>query len=499
MAQDTLWQRILLAGILLLAAILRLYQLDHYSLWADEVWGVLDCSKGNLQALVSRLMYTDNHPPGYEASLYFWIKLFGSSDFSVRLPSVITGSAAVFAIYRCGQRHFHPYTGLVAACLLAGSFQAIYYSQEARAYSPLLLACLLNAYAFLNLFLDKSGKPSDRWLFCISGTFMLYLHYTGAVFLASEGLVFLFLWCKERNKAFFIAGVQNFVPVLVLYGPWLPTMYDHANVIDTYWAPKPTINEFVHLWQFLLGPGNGLYTVQLACLLAAALLAIRDTLPVNPADPATRKTATLFALLLVPMAIFFAKSHYTQSIHEERHFIYGIPLICLLVADYICRMANHLDNKTSLTALIAVITVVLAFEQVRSNQENRLYSLNNKQEIREAADVVFRDKAFARSKDIIISSHEFFIHYLKRNNIRNSYQCCFTDTTPLQDIQAVIKKKETRTFYFLEMILPNQPMLGLLQSQYRQICMSELNMVRVSKFRTDTPPATRSVMPACPL
>lgn len=490
--------RLLLAGILLLAILTRLYQLDHYGLWADEVWGLMDCTRGGLQVLIAQLMHSDNHPPGYEILLYFWIKLFGTSDYAVRIPSVITGVAAVAAIYRSGKVHYNTGTGLLAACLLAGSFQAIYYSQEARAYSPLLLACLLNAHTFLNIFLDKSTKKTDLWLFWSSGTAMLYLHYTGSVFLASEALVFLFLWLKAGSKQIFTTGIKAFLPILVLYGPWLPTMYVHANAIEKYWAEKPTIEHFFHLWNFLLGPGAGFHAVQLACLLAAAVLALRDSL-LHQADRESSKTATLFALVLLPMAIFFAKSHYTQSIHEERHFIYAIPLISLLVAQYISRMVNHLDNKSSLNTLMAAIIIVIAFEQVRSNQENHLYNLNNKQEIREGAALIAADKAFTNSKGIVISSHMFFLHYLKRDEVKNTYLCCFNDTTPLQEIQDIIGKKQPKTFYFIEIILPNQPMLGILQSQYRLLCSSELNMVRVSKFRTDTTLPARTYIPACPL
>jgi hypothetical protein len=502
---EPVWQRSLLAGVLFLALTSRLYQLDHYSLWADEVWGLLDCAKGSWLALLSRLIYSDNHPPGYESFLYVWIKLFGNSDYSVRLPSVFTGFAAVIAIYQSGNQHFKRYTGLLAACLLAGSFQAIYYSQEARAYSPLLLACLLNTHAFLALAVDTSEKKSDAWLFWTSGVAMLYLHYTGSIFFASEVLVFLFIWLQSPTKKTAFIGVRIFLPVLLLYAPWLPTMYSHANVIDSYWAAKPTFGSFLHLWIFLLGPGNGLLVMQLTCLAAAAMLLVRDacvsTEPPITQDTKTinRKTAILFALLLLPMAIFFTKSYYTQSIHEERHFIYGIPLICLLVAQYISRMANHLDNKTSLAALIAVITTVLAFEQYRSNTEHNLYNLNDKQEIREGSGVIVHDKAFINSKDIILSSHEFFLHYLQRNQVRNSYLCCFNDTTPANEIKKFIENKKTRTFYFIEIILPDQPMLGILQSQYEQLCTRELNMVRVSKFRADKPAINKSFIPVCPL
>ena len=79
------------SGILFLALLLRLPNLAE-SLWLDELWSIriiLD----NTDPL--RTLLRDIHPPLYSIFMFSWIRLFGDSELSIRLPSLVFGLVSV--------------------------------------------------------------------------------------------------------------------------------------------------------------------------------------------------------------------------------------------------------------------------------------------------------------------------------------------------------------------------------------------------------------------
>ena len=133
---------IFLGVILLLGTGVRAYRVGEEGIWLDE--GV---SIARAEASLPRLVssdYPDPSPPLYYLFLHFWIKVFGDSELSIRIPSVIFGVLAVFAIYRAGWVFFDRKTGRTAALFLALAAFPVYFSREARMYPLLLLLSLVS-------------------------------------------------------------------------------------------------------------------------------------------------------------------------------------------------------------------------------------------------------------------------------------------------------------------------------------------------------------------
>jgi mannosyltransferase len=64
----------------------------------------------------------------------------------LRLPSALAGWLCIPAIYLLGKRLYSGREGLMAALFVAVLWAPIYYSQEARPYSMLILLSILNSY-----------------------------------------------------------------------------------------------------------------------------------------------------------------------------------------------------------------------------------------------------------------------------------------------------------------------------------------------------------------
>src|SRR5690242_10354854 len=124
-----------LAVILILATVLRAWQLGQLSFWYDEVVTMRLAQAPGPMALLDRLFEIDaTRAPLHPFLLQAWVQLFGSSETSARALSVLCGVVTVALVCWIGRLAFDSQTGLWAAWLAAWSPPLVYYSREARMY-----------------------------------------------------------------------------------------------------------------------------------------------------------------------------------------------------------------------------------------------------------------------------------------------------------------------------------------------------------------------------
>src|SRR5262249_17597596 len=123
------------------AAALRFVNLGQENLWYDETFTAW-LAKLDLNHMFTAIQ-GDVHPPLWYVIEWANVRLFGSSEFALRLPSAVLGVLAVLLIYRIALAcKFEPKTAYLAGFLAAILPSAVYYSQDARMY-PLLAVCVL--------------------------------------------------------------------------------------------------------------------------------------------------------------------------------------------------------------------------------------------------------------------------------------------------------------------------------------------------------------------
>ena len=128
---------------------LRLFRLGRQSLWVDEVftWQTAGVGEGwGMARLLENV-----HGPLYSALLHLWAGFAGDSEWALRLPSAILGVALVAAIARLSARWLGEETAAPAAWLAAGSPFLVWYAQEARNYTLLMLCACLSTWLLLGL------------------------------------------------------------------------------------------------------------------------------------------------------------------------------------------------------------------------------------------------------------------------------------------------------------------------------------------------------------
>lgn len=175
----TLRARTFLIVCVLVALALRAPMLGR-SLWFDEVC-MSSQRIGTWEQLLATL-YVDIHPPLFVAFMHFWGRLFGDGELALRLPALLAGLAAIPLCWWTGHRLVGDRAARWASLLLALSPVHLWYSVEARLYTP-MIACTLLAFGTVDRLLENRSAPRrGLWLLHLGNVVvMLGLHYYLAI------------------------------------------------------------------------------------------------------------------------------------------------------------------------------------------------------------------------------------------------------------------------------------------------------------------------------
>jgi mannosyltransferase len=134
-------QYLLLIFITIVASLLRFYKLGQWSFWIDEVYSVRDSLAIDSFAKAS-----------FFSLFYLLIKpvlvFLGTDEWSARLVPALIGIGSILLLYFIVKRIFSFSVAILTATLLAISPWHLYWSQNARFYTLLLLLCNLSLFAF---------------------------------------------------------------------------------------------------------------------------------------------------------------------------------------------------------------------------------------------------------------------------------------------------------------------------------------------------------------
>ncbi len=159
------WHRFALAGILGLAALLNLWNLDRNG-YANEYYSA---AVRSMLSSWSNFLFVSFDPGGLvsvdKPPLALWLaagsaKLLGYSGWTIILPSALAGIAAVWVLYLLVARVFGHVAGLVAALALAVSPVSVAINRDNNPDAVFALLLVLAAYAVVRAL----EQGSLRWL-----------------------------------------------------------------------------------------------------------------------------------------------------------------------------------------------------------------------------------------------------------------------------------------------------------------------------------------------
>lgn len=360
--------------IILMGFALRVYHLGFRPLWDDEAFTVLIMASDIRQIALAAVR--DTFPPLHYYILNLMMMTMGWSEFAIRYASLTGSVLAIPVMHQLGKRLVNRQVGLWAALVMAFSPFSVYFAQEARAYSWMVLTSLFSVYAFARVIssLSTEGRASlGRWaVFSCASAAMLYTHFLSLWVLVVEGLYFLWFWLKRRRG--FRAWAGAHIAIGFLFLPWLLLMLGigaggdgkgHAGVrqlggtetdapiASLLWIWQEgrtthgavsladtlrqalvsfTIGDFVpSSWELVLALGFAL--IALLGLVGLILQQAQERISDEEEHPRAFPYPILFLLLytLLPVLLSYFVAFPTSRPHWAKYFMMALPAYMLLV------------------------------------------------------------------------------------------------------------------------------------------------------------------------
>jgi mannosyltransferase len=194
-----------LAALTALAAVLRFALIGHQGYWFDEGNTVLlvHLSPGKMLGLIPQ---SESTPPLYYCVAWVWVRIFGYGEAALRSLSALCGVLTVPVLYLAANRLAAPAgarrgarrgaVGLVVAALAAANPLLVWYSQEARSYSMLVLTSALSLLAFAVVIREPTPRRAAAWV--LACALALATHYYAVLLVAPEALWLLAVGWRRR-------------------------------------------------------------------------------------------------------------------------------------------------------------------------------------------------------------------------------------------------------------------------------------------------------------
>lgn len=312
------WTRadwLLVGGLTAIALVLRLPGLDS-GLWIDEILTLLHYAPRSVAEIVRESDSLNNHVL-YTLAAHFSLAWFGESAWALRLPALVLGVATIPALYHLGRQIASRPEALLATTFLALNYHHVWFSQNARGYTGLLLGAVVGTSLFIRLL--ATARPGVRLVagYAAALAVAAWLHLTAVMVLLAHGLIWAALipgspW-RQRLRAAVPGGLALVLAgglSLLLNGFTLRGMLTHA--MPAVIGPDGTVGDEISIdpsrlqhslsWggaEFLHGvgqamPGGWMFAVVLALVLIAGVMSY------------ARQRPAVLALLLLPAVLSIA-------------------------------------------------------------------------------------------------------------------------------------------------------------------------------------------------
>jgi mannosyltransferase len=421
------WTLVLLLGIVVLGAALRLLRIDAQPLWANEgfSWEWAHLSPAALWGPAARFELT---PPLFYAMQHFWMAAFGDSEAALRSLSALFGILTVPLVFVIGRVAGGSRIGLIAALLAATSGPLVAYSQEARTYAFL---CFLGALAMLGLVLffrawtdprswpaeEGSGPPAAGVLglaaYTLATTLALHAHNTAIFLPLLANLVAAYWWLAHAGRSWKFAAAwiaANLVPFL-LWLWWVPVLRAQMadrEIVGGYTQPDlpRALFEMTRLYaQRYLDWPHQLPPWLLQLVVPIPLLALLGIW-------AWRQRGPVLVLLLAFAAglpfLAYATGLVGRAVWSERVVLWSVPFGMVLIAAGLDAIQAPLRRSLALGVVLAAQAANLAGYYVVQRKE--------------PYDRVARDitASFAPGDAVVVfpyDIHDPFAYYARRSGL----------------------------------------------------------------------------------
>jgi uncharacterized membrane protein len=392
---------ILLVSILALAVIFRFILYGSFSFSNDELSALIRANYPTFHDLVEKGFYVDGHPGGIQVLIFYWIKLFGNSAYSVRFPFVIMGILSVVFAYLLGKRWFNKATGMYLMSYIAFLQFPILFSQIARPYGPGLLFSLMMVYAWTMLLFPQKEAGTLKKITQLVGyslTFALcmYTHYFSfllGIILAAIGLFYL----NKQNRYWFWGAI---LLASILFTPHIRITINHLSIKGVgEWLSKPG---FDWLWNHIKYIFNDSTFILIITVFISGLtiLLSRKNLKFSKFH--------LFALMLFfcPFIIGFTYSLLVNPVLQNSVLIFSFPFLILFLFSFANPGFNRINAVLLIILNLALVSDFLFISSYYSKQH-----FGEFKDVARTIDDWNKRLGIDNVNQVIVVNNPWYIHY----------------------------------------------------------------------------------------
>lgn len=166
---------------------LRLWNLNT-DLWIDEVLTLLDFVRKPFGEMLTSFPSKNQHML-YSILAHASTSWFGESPWAIRLPSVLFGVGSIWAFFFLCRHLLGTLEALLGSALMTVSYHHVWFSQNARGYTGLLMFTMLATWAWSRAL--RFNEWSWWGIYGVSIVLGMWVHPTMAFVVASHGILHL--------------------------------------------------------------------------------------------------------------------------------------------------------------------------------------------------------------------------------------------------------------------------------------------------------------------
>jgi mannosyltransferase len=323
-------------------------------LWADETLTYYVIKNGFWE-IQSRQGWPGVPAPGYYYIIWLWTKIAGTSELSLRIPSILAMLAAVYLLYRASRELFGRDIAIITALVFCAHPIVIFASIDIRPYAFAMLA--ISAAIFLLVRLSDNASNWSVAALGIVAASIVYFQLLFGVILPALALCLAAIKMSDRRQFWRQCGIAlvSFTVVLLPAIPGLLYMFrtrgahvfDIApKLLDLGWTIAPE-------WSFVILAGT--------ILLAAVTRKIDLSSRVG-----TWRILLCASLALVPLLIlYFVSAESPLHIFAFRYRLVAVPGIALCWGLILSRVESRLI-KLAFCVVLSSVTAYHYFGSPRS-------------------------------------------------------------------------------------------------------------------------------------
>ncbi len=250
----------------LITLAVTLWRIDVPSFWRDE-GATLSAVHRPLPQLIRMLGQMDAVHGTYYLLMWLLVRLAGSGELALRLPSAVAMAAAAGLLTALGRRLAGPAAGLAAGLSFAAVPAVSWFGQDARPFAVETAVATAASYCFARLLETGGGQGATRWLrwYAVSLIGLGLANIFGLLLIAAHGTTLLML-CRRAGHRVIRRWLAAVTVAVVALLPLEVLAWAQRGQVS--WLHTPLAGSLASAGR-LAGPPGALLTV--AVIMAAAL------------------------------------------------------------------------------------------------------------------------------------------------------------------------------------------------------------------------------------